>query len=182
MDDCIRVPLTKGKVAYIDRADLHLVEDIPWYALLVGSTRRTNAKGKWYAAAQVKRDGKWKTIYMHRLIMGEPPGLKVDHRDGDGFNNRRSNLRAATHAQNIQASGLSSRPNKTSQFKGVSLIKRSGRWNAVLRADGRDHRVGVYDDEIEAAVAWDDAARRLHGGFAVTNGSLGLLPDWGEEI
>jgi len=103
---------------------------------------------------------------MHRLILDVPDGLQVDHIDGDGLNNRRSNIRMCTAAQNRQNSRIQTMRlgiPTTSRFKGVS--RNYGKW--AVHINGK--WVGRYNDEVSAAKAYDAAARQAFGEFAKTN-------------
>ncbi len=120
--------------------------------------------GLWYVTAW----SEGRTIYLHREIVGAEPGVEVDHRDGDGLNNRRANLRVTTHRLNLANQRTQQRP-KSSRFKGVSFYKRDGRWEASIKVDGRKRRLGCFDDEIEAAKAYNAAALAAWGEFARLN-------------
>lgn len=108
-------------------------------------------------------------VLMHRLVLGALNDQLVDHIDGDGLNNRRSNLRSCTHAENMRnrckTAGLS-------RFKGVHRDKRT--WRAQINFEGRRIRLGSFHDEADAARAYDSAASLYHGEFAKTNEALGL--------
>lgn len=107
-------------------------------------------------------------VLLHRFILGLPPhNPRVDHIDGDGLNNRRENLRLATPAQN--SANMRARPGSLSGFKGVTWSKNAKRWRAKIRANGRHRHLGYFTSEEEAARAYDDAARELHGEFACVN-------------
>lgn len=111
-----------------------------------------------------------KTILLHRLILGNPT-KEIDHRDGDGLNNRRSNLRLATRAQNGANTRKTSRPT-SSMFKGVSRENRAGRratGHAYIKVVGMRHTLGYFQDEEAAARAYDAAAKVAFGGFARLN-------------
>ena len=143
-----------GAVALVDDGDWPLVAGIAWRGLIDRRSREIV-----YAIARI--DGQ--TVYLHRLLMGALPGEEVDHEDGDGLNNRRGNLRLATHAQNLANQAPQS--GRSSRFKGVSWYTRSGRWRATA---ARRH-VGFFDDEEDAARAYDAAARAAFGAFARVN-------------
>lgn len=97
---------------------------------------------------------------MHNLIMGQ---LGVDHRDHNGLNNKRSNLRVATNGQN-QANRRTS-----AQYRGI-FKDRSGKWVARIRQPvGKREYLGYFSDPEEAARAYDRAAVRIHGEFALLN-------------
>lgn len=148
-----KIPLTQGKVAIVDDGDHSNLSQFKWYA--------HREKRTWYARTNLKDpDGKSRTIRMHQLLLKAP---LVDHRDGDGLNNRRGNLRPCTFSQNA----MNRRSRKT--FKGVFLDKRDGRWMAVIRTGGRNIALGRFKTRRAAAEAYDGAARRLFGEFAWLN-------------
>jgi hypothetical protein len=107
-----------------------------------------------------------RTIYLHRLVMGEPVG-RVDHRNGDPFDNRRDNLRIATQTQNLGNMALSTR--NRSGYKGVSFDKRKRKWRATLLFEGKHHHLGYFSEPRDAAMRYDEAARQQFGEFARTN-------------
>lgn len=153
----MELPLGGGGVALIDDADAELVRRHRWY-------RHAAKPGRFYARARI--DGR--DVYLHRFLMGEPPGGNVDHKNRDGLDCRRGNLRVATVAQNAHNQAV--RRNNTSGFKGVSQCRRTGRWRAKILHEYTVHRLGTFATAEAAAAAYDEAARRLHGEFAVTNG------------
>lgn len=109
-------------------------------------------------------------VRMHRLIMGiTNPAILVDHKDGNGLNNRRSNLRICTATENAQNTKILQKNDKTSKFKGVSLDKRRGIWRARMSNKGKKIWIGMYKSEIDAAKAYDTKVRELHGEFAKLN-------------
>lgn len=108
------------------------------------------------------------------LHYGEwPCGFLVDHEDTDGLNNRISNLRLPNPSQNTINRKLIE--GVTSRFRGVSFFARKRRFAAQIKVAGRHTWLGLHDTEELAAKAYDAAAVELHGDFAVTNASLGLL-------
>lgn len=153
------IPLTKGKVAIVDEADYDFLVTSHWRAM--------SGYGTYYALSW--RDGR--EHLMHRLILNAESNLYVDHRDGNGLNNQRANLRAATNSQNLQNSKL--RKDNTSGFKGVSAQtlrgKKTGRWSARIKFNGRLTSLGMFSDAVEAAIAYDNKARELFGEFARLN-------------
>jgi len=110
---------------------------------------------------------RYKREMLHRLIVGAPVGEVVDHINGDTLDNRRSNLRVCSRAENLWNAGK--RRHNTSGFKGVCFDKRDGRWYARIRAVGRVHDLGRYKTAEEAAMAYDAKAAELHGPFARLN-------------
>lgn len=157
------IGLTKGEFAFVDEQDFEFLSAIKWRL-------KVEPDGRKYAVGHRPGSGKHgKTIFMHRAIMGvSDPAIKVDHRDGDGLNNRRSNLRNASNAQNIR----NQRPHidkKTCQFKGVCFYPTTGTFRAQIMANYRKFNLGSYATAEEAARVYDSKARELHGEFARTN-------------
>jgi hypothetical protein len=113
------------------------------------------------------RYGRTKTIFLHREIMNAPKGILVDHSNGESLDNRRDNLRLATHSQNMQ--NRRKRKNTTSRYAGVYFEKRRKKWTANININKKKIWLGRFDDEIEAAKAYDEAARKYHGEFARLN-------------
>lgn len=144
--------LTKGYFTLIDKMDWPLVRDYRWCAD-VGQT------GIVYA--YTKPAGR--TIRMHRLIMGvTDPKIEVDHVDGIGLNNRRYNLRLASHQQNM------CNRRKRHLYKGI-IRQPNDRWTAQISDNGLNHYLGCFSTPEEAARAYDNKARDLFGEFARTN-------------
>lgn len=108
-----------------------------------------------------------KTVYLHQLLIGLPSNREIDHINGDKLDNRRINLRPATHAQNNQNKGL--RRDSTTGYKGVCFDKRSGKYIAYINADGERTYLGYFADKVDAAKAYDRAALLLHRDFARPN-------------
>ena len=158
-DGAIQVPLTRGKVAVVDSADAGSVSGLLWCAQPIGNS--------WYAVTRLPSDGR--LIRMHRAVMGAGFGdlRKVDHIDGDGLNNRRSNLRWADKSSNGCNRGPAA--NNKSGFKGVSFDRRRGQWIAQIHRGDSTFHLGSFDDPVAAARAYDRGAREHHGEFAWVN-------------
>ena len=123
---------------------------------------------KLYAVRDVKTGpGRTKQLSLHREIMNEPEGFFVDHKNNDSLDNREANLRAATRSQNCQ--NVPKRKNTSSQFIGVSFSKEEKKWRAYITYKGKRIYLGYFDNEIDAARAYDAAARRLYGPDAKVN-------------
>lgn len=152
------IPLTQGFVAIVDDADFEAVSKFKWYA-----ARR---KQRVYAARNaVLNTGRRTIVYLHRELMGVP---KVDHRDGDGLNNQRHNLRPATYQENIRGFRRKQR-GATSEFRGVSWHRGDRRWRARIHVDGVNFGLGNFVSQEDAARAYDEAARKHFGEFASPN-------------
>lgn len=148
------VPLTQGKFALVDESDYSRVMKYKWTAF-------PNKKGTvWYASCD--RVGR-----LHRFIINAPPELDVDHRNHDGLDNRRKNLRLASAIENTQ--NTRKREGTSSRFKGVSFYKRLGLWQSYIRIKGKRIQLGMFRNETRAAKAYDAAAKRYFGEFAETN-------------
>ncbi len=104
-------------------------------------------------------------FWMHRFITGASPDLLVDHRDGDGLNNQRDNLRTCTHQENQR--NHPARGGKYSKFKGVSAAR--GRFFARIGCNGKSKHLGSFLDDVSAAKCYDEAAKELFGEFARLN-------------
>lgn len=161
----VEIPLTQGQVALIDRADLVLVAPYKWFAHK-RHKRKPSDRDAFYAHANTTVDGARRTVLMHRLIAGFP-NEDVDHRNGNGLDNRRENLRAATPNQN--GGNAMPRRNETSRFKGVSWFAESSCWMANITHERRQRYLGLHATEEAAALAYNSAARELFGEFARLN-------------
>lgn len=151
----------RSRTALIDVADYEMVSPISWHA-------QTRKSGLSYARAVAHG----KTILMHRLIMNAPLGLSVDHINGNGLDNRRSNLRVCTHMQNMQNRKMHS--NNSSGLKGA--YKEGRRWVSRISAFGKKHELGMFDTAAEAHSAYIEAAHRLHGEWARQSSPSLFLP------
>lgn len=152
------IPLTKGKVALVDDSDFESLSNLRWQAM--------QKRNLWYAFRSQRKGGKKSTILMHRAIIGGIP--RIDHRDGNGLNNQRGNLRAATRSQN-QANSKKTTRSTTSRFKGVFRMADYQRWIARIKCNGKSRYLGSFHKETDAAMAYDIAARETFREFARTN-------------
>lgn len=161
----IEIPLSQGQVAWIDDEDFPLIAEYKWSA-------QWNPKTKsYYAFTSIKDEASPKRCHllMHRVILGTLVGVKTDHRDHDTLNNQRYNLRNCTNTQNA----YNQRKNRgVSRFKGVTWHKQLGKWRAQIQFNRKCIHLGVFDDEIAAAQAYDRKAAELFGEFAYLNKDL----------
>lgn len=155
------IPLTKGKFAIVDDEDFPYLNAYKWQAVLKGSVR-------WYARRGHGDRDHIRSVYMHRQIMNTPKGTQIDHIDGNGLNNTKTNLRFTTDSQNLMNSRKPRKGWRTSsQYKGVYWHKY--RWRAVIKKEGRIIVIGHFDSELEAAKAYDAKAKELFGQYARLN-------------
>lgn len=148
------IPLTQGKVALVDSADVEKIIPHTWCA--------SNQHGKWYAMATIDCH----QVTLHRFIL-DFPSSEVDHINGDGLDCRRSNMRLATRSQNC---ANRDRPrNCKSQYRGVTRLERNKKWMAQIKVNGKHKYLGSFTDEVEAAKVYDVAAREAFGDHARTN-------------
>lgn len=159
----IQFPLQNGQHALIDAADLALVKGFKWRA------RRGKHDSTWYAIRTLPRAERHicSTETMHRRILGAKRGEVVDHQDGNGLNNTRTNLRLCTVRDNNR--NVKKHQGGTSAYKGVSWHPKGQKWTAVVRYHGKNVYLGLFKNEVSAAFAYDRKARELFGEFARPN-------------
>jgi len=151
-----RIRLTQGEFAIVDDADFEYLNQWKWYFKKYPKTG--------YATRAPWENGKQYTLFMHTLILKTPKGMCSDHINGNGLDNRKSNLRTCTYQQN--AFNRKKRQNMTSRFKGVNWHKGNRKWEAGIKINGRRIYLGEFDLPIEAAMAYKKAALEYHGEFA----------------
>lgn len=151
------IPLTQGKTAFVDDEDFDFLSAYKWHALPHGRT--------WYARRNIRVNGKQTPKYLHQFLC--PGNKEVDHRDGDGLNCQKKNLRPATRAQ--QSANRDKFQNCSSKFKGVYWNKQTQCWRASIRVAGKLRCLGLYVVETEAGLAYDSAALKSFGDFAKLN-------------
>jgi hypothetical protein len=159
-----RIKLTWGKWAIVDAEDYGRLSQYRWCAVEEGRN--------WYART-FRRDG-W-PLAMHRLILDAPKGLFVDHIDHNGLDNRRENLRLCTRLENLR----NARPSRggSSKYKGVNWCKIRKKFRARITHNKKRIYLGYFENEIDAAKAYDKKAVELFGEFAYLN-----FPDLATEV
>ncbi|MBZ2166337.1 HNH endonuclease [Methanobacterium spitsbergense] len=152
------IKLTQGKVTLVDDEDFERLNQWKWAAYKDGNN--------FYALRNIrlghsKKKRKTKQFRMHRVIMDVPKGEVIDHINGDGLDNRKSNLRICSNRQNLQ--NQKHRKNKTSRYPGVSWHKSAKKWVAQIVLKGKTKHLGTFADEREAARTYEKAVRESVG-------------------
>lgn len=165
----VELRLNKGLVALIDDCDWERLRNFRWRA------KWDHRAHSFYVLRDIRGvpGVRLTTRCMHQDILCVERGTIVDHVNHNTLDNRRANLRICTASQNManraKQSGTSSR------FKGVTLHRKTGRWQAAIFRNGRGFYLGLHSTEEAAAMAYDVAALDKFGEFALTNKQLGLL-------
>lgn len=171
-EDLIKIQLTQGMVAIIDKEDYGKVCSYKWFAV--------RSRGNYYAAAHgVNRE----TIKMHRVIMGVVNSKIIcDHKDHNGLNNRKENIRICSNSENVK--NTTSRKNTTSKYLGVcykptrkrklksghySISEYTKKWVAQIQCNGKKFFIGRFLEEKQAALAYNKAATEKFNDFANLN-------------
>lgn len=155
------IQLSNGLSTFVDDEDYERLSVYKWYVL-----SRKNSQTK-YAVATYNENGKTKSILMHRFILGVGRGQPfVDHKDGNGLNNTRGNLRLASNTQNTR----NRKKHKSSKYpyKGIQRSTK-GEWRASIVIEGKQKRFGCFYTPEEAAMEYDRLAILHYGEFARLN-------------
>lgn len=150
-----KIKLSKGYEATVDADDYEWLNQWSWHYT------------QGYASRNIYIDGKRRLLRMHRLINDTPEELLTDHINRDKLDNRRENLRAATKSQN-QINSFREGDNK-SDYNGVCWNKSNKKWVSQISVDNKKKFLGYFDNKEEAARAYNEEAKKLHGEFAVLN-------------
>jgi hypothetical protein len=165
------IPLTQNQFAMVDDDMFDYLNQWKW-----GASKKNHT---YYAKRSYMKDGKSCVMKMHRLILGlTDPKILGEHRDHNGLNNQRDNLRVCTQQQNV--CNKRSQKGSSSKYLGVCRVKypqkrKNGEvkvyeyWMALIRIKGKQTILGRFKDEKEAALAYNKAAIIHHGEFANPN-------------
>lgn len=139
------IPLTQNKVTLVSDEDFEELNKHKWYAY--------KNRNVFYALRHLKiENGKQTTISMHRTIVNTPKGMFTDHKDGNGLNNQRENLRVCTHMENMWNCGKQKR--NTSGFKGVNWHKGAKKWRASFSVNKKEIHIGYFASKKAAFKAY----------------------------
>lgn len=158
------IPLSRGCFSKVDDSDFEFLKQYKWTASRSGKYGCRAVR-----AFSVLKGKKASTIpiLMHRVIMMCPNGFEVDHVDGDGLNNQKNNLRICSHSQNMRNRRQKSQ--MSSKYKGVSWVKKHGKWLGRLQVGGKIVFNSYFDSQEAAAIAYNESAALHHGDFARLN-------------
>ncbi len=160
------IRISRGYIALVDDEDFDRVSALKWKSLI--SKRKTKANVI-YACKNIRRKGEHWTksdcLYMHRFILG--CSEHVDHKDGNGLNNQKHNLRPATMSQNMM--NRAKAPGCSSKYKGVCWHFGLRRWQVHIHKNGKSVYLGSAVDEWDAALMYNEAALEEYGEFAWLN-------------
>ena len=152
-----KIYLTNNKgVALVDDEDYDWLNQYKWHIDNIG-----------YAKMSYKINKINKTIRMHQLLIYKPTGMQTDHINGNKLNNQKENLRIVTQQQN-QMNKIK-RKNMTSKYKGVSWFGESNKWRADIMLNKKQYYLGLFNNEIDAAKAYNKRALELFGEYANLN-------------
>ena len=153
------IPLSKGREAIVDDEDFDFLMQWKWHAY--------SSYKVWYARRFTLKsdsaDGKQHPILMHRVVNKTPVGVKTDHKNGNGLDNRKTNLRNATHFENMRNRGTNR--GATSDHKGVDWDSRQRKWRAQICVNNQKIFLGRFSDEADAASAYLAASAKHFGEF-----------------
>lgn len=155
-DTMKQIPLTQGKSALVDDQDYEELSKYKWFAQRNGYT--------FYGVRTQRVVGETHTVAMHREILSTPKDMQTDHINGNGLDNRRSNLRICTRSQNAM-----NRRALRGLYKGMGWDKREGGWRTAIQVKGKLLYLGHYFCLVKAAKVYDIAARKYYGEFARVN-------------
>ena len=157
-----QIPLKQGKHTIVDDEDFEYLSQWKWHLMTVGYAARHRRKG----------DYGWRNyntgiVYMHRVILNTPEGKHTDHINGNKLDNRRSNLRTCSNAENIR--NIKIPRHNTSGFKGVSWDRVNKKYKVKITFNRKYIFLGRYQSPTEAALAYNVAAKKHYGEFARLN-------------
>ena len=154
------IPLTQGQRALVDDEDYEWLSQWRWWTF--------NSRGHLYAGRKLPMSSKCKprTLLMHREILRLPKSVQLDHINHNGLDNRKCNLRICNYAENQYNQ---KKRGGTSEYKGVFWHKKDKRWYAQIHPDYTGIHLGSFQEEVDAAKAYDAKAIELYGEFAYLN-------------
>lgn len=154
------IPLTKGKVALVDDEDYTALMNYTWRAIEDG--------GNWYACMSMGSKSKQRRLMMHRILLQlTDPKEVCDHKDGNGLNNQRDNIRKCSNQKN--SCNRRMKRNNSIGYKGVIFKPKHKKYQASINVNGKFIWGGHFDTPTQAAVRYNELAIVHHGAFANLN-------------
>lgn len=154
------VELTKGYFAIVDDEDFDYINQFSWHVVITKNNK--------YAAGNIKG----KTVQMHRLILNASKNKFVDHKNMNGLDNRKNNLRLCNRSQN-RMNTLKPCNSKSSKYKGIhKCSSKKNPWRSQIRLNGKIYHLGCFKTKKEAALAYNKAAKKLFKEYANLNKGL----------
>ncbi len=150
------INLNKGARAVVDDKDYDALSKFTWFLSDTG-----------YAVSTRWKDNKAHRVRMHREVYGKTKAKYMDHINGNKLDNRRENLRECSNSENMRNRPAPS--NNTSGYKGVFFCKQKGKYVAKIKLNYKENHLGTFSSKEEAAVAYNEGAKRLFGPFAWVN-------------
>lgn len=156
-ENVMKIPLPHGQFVLVDAQNFEWLNKRKWH---------TSGNPNYLYALRNGRVGERPSkISMHREIMCPLDGFYIDHRNGDGLDNRKCNLRIVTHAENM----MNRKPSKSLTGKYKGIYPHQGKWRAEIKRNGKKYYLGVHETEEQAAKAYNRGALIHHGEFAYLN-------------
>lgn len=176
MKNMKEIKLTQDKLAIVDDEDFERVNQYKWCYMHDGRVSHTFHTG-YKDLTKPKRpfNQKNKTIRLHRFILNFPEGMEIDHINGNVLDNRKTNLRICNHSQNLKNCKISK--NNTSGYKGITWRKDCNKWFAYIVVNYKQIGLGYFFNKLDAATAYNVAAKKYHGEFARLNLSKDIKKD-----
>jgi len=155
----MEIKLRTGEICLIDKEDYAVINQHKWYIEGWGYARRNKKFVNGVPDSE--------SLRMHRFLLKPPVGVSIDHINGNKLDNRKSNLRLCTVAQNNFGRGI--KKDNTSGCKGVHFNKPTGKWMARISANGKRKYLGLFETKELAYSSYKKASKELHGDFANLN-------------
>lgn len=150
--------LTQDKIALVDDEDFEKLNQLKWYVGCNGY--------HWYATRQRRKEnGTWETITMHREILNAPKGILCDHKNGNGLDNRRDNLRPCTRQENARNRKFAQKNNRLG-IKGVHWREDIKKFQSQIQVNGKKIKLGYFNILGDADSAYRIAEEKCFGEFA----------------
>lgn len=159
-----KIKLTQGMFALVDDMDFEYLNQWKWHY--------NKGRGQGRAQRSTSRksiEGKT-SIFMHRIIMNVPKDMQIDHKNGNGLDNRKENLRVCTNMENNRNKGIARK--NTSGVTGISWNKNYEKWHTYIKINNKFIFLGYFGDKEIAIQIRKQAEKQYFGEFAYQGGNL----------